>query len=63
VIARHQPGILPSDGYPLRRGRFFDSRDKQDAIRVCIVNEVLVRRYFADEDPIGKRIMVGGQDW
>jgi len=49
---------------PLRRGRFFDNRDKQDSIRVCIVNDALVRRYFANEDPIGKRIMGrAGQDW
>ena len=65
VIARGiSPEYFRAMAIPLRRGRFFDSRDKQDAIRVCIVNEVLVRRYFADENPIGKRIMGrAGQDW
>jgi putative ABC transport system permease protein len=65
VIARGvSPEYFRAMAIPLRRGRFFDSRDKPDAIRVCIVNEALVRRYFANEDPIGKRIMGrAGMDW
>ena len=62
VIARAtSPEYFRAMGIPLRRGRFFDNRDKQDAIKVCIVNEALVRRYFANEDPIGKRIMGGAR--
>src|SRR5260370_15858871 len=65
VVARGvSPEYFRAMAIPLRRGRFFDNRDKQDAIRVCIVNEVLVRRYFGNEDPIGERIMGrAGQDW
>jgi len=65
VIARGiSPEYFQAMAIPLRRGRFFDNRDKPDWIRVCIVNEALVRRYFANEDPIGKRIMGrAGQDW
>ena len=43
-------------GVPLLSGRRFDDRDQPDAPGVMIVNEALKRRYFPNEDPIGKRI-------
>jgi putative ABC transport system permease protein len=53
------PGYFETMETPLRRGRFFDDRDRQGAINVVIVNEALVRRFFSDEDPIGRRITYG----
>ncbi len=44
---------------PLRRGRSFAERDTKDAPLVAIVNESFVRSFFAGEDPIGKRIVIG----
>jgi predicted permease len=41
---------------PLVAGRDLTSRDKRDAVPVILVNEALVRRYFPNENPIGKRI-------
>ncbi|HKQ04027.1 MAG TPA: ABC transporter permease [Blastocatellia bacterium] len=41
---------------PLRRGRYFTEQDQRGGTGVAIINETLARRYFADEDPIGKRI-------
>jgi len=41
---------------PLRRGRFFSESDGEGAPGVAIVNESFVRRYFPDEDPLGKRV-------
>jgi putative ABC transport system permease protein len=41
---------------PLRRGRLFSAADDERAPQVALVNEALVRRYFADSDPIGQRI-------
>jgi len=42
---------------PLRAGRYFGPQDFADrAPLVGIANEVMVRTYFKDEDPIGKRI-------
>jgi predicted permease len=65
VIARGiSPEYFRAMAIPLRRGRFFDNRDKQDALTVCIVNDALVRRHFANEDTIGKRIMGrAGHHW
>ncbi len=47
---------------PLRKGRGFDERDAQGAPRVLIVNETMARRYWPDEDPIGKRVGTGAPD-
>ena len=41
---------------PLKAGRYFDERDHEQAEPVAIVNEVLVARYFPNENPIGKHI-------
>jgi putative ABC transport system permease protein len=43
----------------LRRGRLFDDRDSPKAPAVALVNEAFVRRYFQNEDPIGKTVDVG----
>jgi len=42
----------------LVRGRFFEERDNFDAPEVAIVNEAFVRRFFPNEDPIGKEVTV-----
>jgi len=47
-------------GIPVLRGRPFNARDHERAPNVFVVNEELVRRYFSDGDPIGKRISF---DW
>ena len=39
-------------------GREFDDRDDLGSPAVAIVNETLARRYFAGEDPLGKRLSI-----
>ena len=41
---------------PLLKGRYFSEQDKRGDVGSAIVNETFVRRYLANEDPIGKRI-------
>ena len=41
---------------PLISGRDFTPRDKRDAPLVILINEALARRYFPNENPIGKHI-------
>lgn len=50
------PGFLSALQVPLRRGRGFTDQDDGDAPGVVIVDEEMVRRYWPDTDPIGKRI-------
>jgi putative ABC transport system permease protein len=49
-------------GVPLLRGRLFDSRDRGENVRRVIVNDTLARKYFPNEDPIGKSIVVEWND-
>ncbi|HEU4563451.1 MAG TPA: ABC transporter permease [Gemmatimonadaceae bacterium] len=49
-------------GIPLVRGRAFTARDAADAPPVVIINETMARRFWPDEDPIGRRIKYGSAD-
>ena len=49
-------------GIPLRRGRAFTEQDREGAPPVAIINERLARLFFQGEDPLGKRIKLGGAD-
>ena len=50
------PGYFEAMGARLARGRFFDERDGPDAPKVLIVDEKLARRFWPNQDPIGKRM-------
>src|SRR5262249_6356809 len=43
-------------GVPLVKGRFFDARDTASAPGVVIVNDVLARRQWPNEDPVGQTL-------
>jgi predicted permease len=47
-----------SMGIPIVRGRAFTARDTPDAPPVVIVDEALARRFFAGQDPVGRRLML-----
>jgi putative ABC transport system permease protein len=44
---------------PLRRGRMFTGQDRAGAPRVAIVDDEMARRFWPQEDPIGKRVTFG----
>ena len=44
---------------PVKKGRVFTDRDTQSTTPVVVVNEALVREAFKNEDPIGKRLIIG----
>jgi putative ABC transport system permease protein len=43
---------------PLRRGRIYNQTEATEMRHVVLINEALARRYFPDEDPIGKRLTI-----
>ncbi|MEN3332444.1 MAG: hypothetical protein V7641_1809 [Blastocatellia bacterium] len=49
-------------GIRVRQGRAFTAQDNEDSQPVAIINETLARRFFADQDPIGKTIWMGPPD-
>jgi putative ABC transport system permease protein len=54
------PGFFRSLGIPLLRGRDFDERDGEPEPRKIIVNDVLARREFPGQNPLGRRILYDG---
>ena len=44
---------------PLLRGRFFTLQDSGKAPGVLIINEVMARKYWPKEDPVGQRVTIG----
>ena len=53
------PAYLRTLKAPLRAGREFDDRDLPNAPAVALINETLARQYFADENPIGQKLVIG----
>jgi putative ABC transport system permease protein len=51
-------GYFAAMGIPVVKGRVFDERDRIGSPRVCLINQSFARKYFVDEDPIGRRIVV-----
>ena len=53
------PTYFRSMGIPLLSGRTITPQDVADGPQVALVNEAVVRRYFPNEDPLGKRFKFG----
>ena len=53
------PGYFQMMGIPLLSGRDFSERDDRKANGVVIVNQAFARKYFPNEDPIGKHMKPG----
>jgi putative ABC transport system permease protein len=51
-----EPGYFRTMGIPLKTGRDFTPEDTLKSPLVVIVNETLAKKYFPNEDPIGKRV-------
>jgi putative ABC transport system permease protein len=54
------PGYFQTMGIALLSGRDFNHADVEGTLPVAIVDESLARRFYPNEDPIGKRIKRGG---
>lgn len=50
------PGFFEAMSIPLKRGRFFAASDDERAPRVVIVDERLAKRFWKDQDPVGRRM-------
>ncbi|MBA2340014.1 MAG: FtsX-like permease family protein, partial [Pyrinomonadaceae bacterium] len=54
------PDYFHAVNVPILKGRALDAHDDVSAPLAVLVNQSLVRRDFAGEDPVGKRINLGG---
>jgi predicted permease len=53
------PGYFQTMRTPIIAGRAFQDSDSESVDRVVVVNQTMARRFWPDEDPIGKRIRLG----
>ncbi|HSF44305.1 MAG TPA: ABC transporter permease [Thermoanaerobaculia bacterium] len=55
---RVSPRYLEVLEVPLIRGRAFTERDTAETPLIVVVNRAFARRFFPNEDPIGKRLLI-----
>jgi putative ABC transport system permease protein len=53
------PDYFQTMGMHLRTGRAFTAGDRAGTPKVAVINETLARRFFTNENPIGKRLLMG----
>jgi putative ABC transport system permease protein len=56
------PGYFRTLDVPLVQGRDFTERDNTSAPLAVIINETMARKYFGNQNPIGKRLKGGGTE-
>ena len=54
------PGFVEALGVPLVRGRTIAEADTAQTPGVVVINQTLASRFFPNEDPVGRRITLGG---
>jgi putative ABC transport system permease protein len=61
-VLRHyvDPNYFRTLGVPVLRGRAFNNADRAGSARVAVINQTAAKRFWPDEDPIGKRVWFGG---
>jgi putative ABC transport system permease protein len=53
------PGYFGTMGLKMRAGRPITDQDGAGAPQVTVINETFARRFFPDENPIGRRLLLG----
>jgi putative ABC transport system permease protein len=61
IIEAISPGWFATLHVPIHSGRDFTAADKIGSPNVIIINEALARRFFPNENPIGRHIVMGRQ--
>lgn len=63
IVVHHRmitPGLLDAMGIPLEAGRDFTTADNANALPVVIVDRRMAEHFWPGEDPIGRRVKLGG---
>lgn len=58
VYTEASPSWFRTLRIPLKKGRYFTDLDRVNTPWTAVINETFARRYFADQDPIGKRVLL-----
>src|SRR5688572_14462124 len=55
-------GYFTALNIPLVRGRFFQESDGPDAPHAALISETMARRFWPNQDPLGRQIQFGNMD-
>jgi predicted permease len=55
-------GYFAAMGIPLVRGRLFQESDGPDAPHAALISQTFARRFWPNEDPLGRQIQFGNMD-
>ncbi len=61
IVEATSPRFLETLHIPIRAGRAFTEADNAQAPKVIIINESLARRYWPNQNAVGKHILIGRQ--
>jgi predicted permease len=61
-VSRITPGYLSAMSARLVAGRDFTDADDEDSLPVALVSEALARRFWPEENPLGKRLSLSAPD-
>jgi predicted permease len=50
-------------GIPIITGRGIEAQDTATSLRVAVVNEAMVKRFFGGQDPVGRQFRIDDPDW
>jgi len=56
------PAFFETLGIPILRGRGLTAADRTGSQSVAVISETAARSYFGDDDPIGRIVLLGGQE-
>jgi putative ABC transport system permease protein len=59
-VASATPDYFKAIGAPLVRGRLFTDLDQPKSPTVVLLNEAAAKKWFPNQDPIGRRVLSGG---
>jgi len=54
------PGYFDTLHIPVRHGRAFTESDEEKTLAVAVVNQTMAKKFWPDEDPLGKRFSTKG---
>jgi predicted permease len=57
------PNYFGVVGIPILAGRGIEPQDTNTSTRVAVVNEAMVERFFAGQNPIGRQFLIDDPDW
>ena len=56
------PNYFETIGIPLVKGRVFGNEDQANTPAVVVINQTMARRFWPDQDPLGKQIKLASDD-